>query len=620
MRAPQPRAFLYAAVLVASPLACTKNQSNTNVKFADGEGGSEQARAKPDGPGRDVARAPIQTIQLSGSVVDIADMLDAASTLFAMWSPPEPGAPPHDFKVDLDVLLTSQGFGPSFLNSIDLAGVHAAEFVFPHDDQPGSTNEDIELRASLSALQPVRMIESLPAGLRLQPIGQDVWQFVEDGEQILFRAGSSSVEVAMTMPDLDAATGLRPKVAVGPGEPRIRVAAANLPRGEIDVSDMIPLPPGLARQLNSIFDETTSVDLAADFGSQRDLFTRVGAAAPFERLGLDPIGPASQAPSALAKSLPGDAMLVWLMPWGDPAMLHQMIDKQISADLLPAPFDTYVDQVIKGTHAILGQVRDEVLAAVYLDGKGQVTLVLAAEVGDEKAAQAAMRQVWVAAEKAFKDHIALTGGSPDHAYSVSFKQGVIKAGKAKADLFTMTVPKYLQADVSRLSWLVGGAKPKLEISTLAADGKLIVAIGAGQRALMTEVGRQLGKPGEGLEAGGGLTLARSLANGCQYCIAIDPTTVGAMVLTVFANDEDEPAEVRKAAREGIKTLAKLDLDGEVAFAMRLEQGRGVFGFGIPKQLLFADPAKIKAIVDVLASIEDARVAAQLKASSAGGKR
>ncbi|HVI03732.1 MAG TPA: hypothetical protein VM869_33800 [Enhygromyxa sp.] len=616
MRAPQPRALLCAALLTAAPLACTKNNPNTNVKIADGEtpGAGESARVSDTPDARPSPRNDLQKIQMSGSVFGVNDMLDAASKLITMWSPPEPGAPPINLKSLLEVGLVQEGFGPGFLESIDLDAVHAVEFAIPHDGQPQS-DADIELRMALSATQPVRAVESLPADMRPQPIGQNIWQLIEDDVQLLFRAQADALEIAMSMPDLDVASGLRQKVPFGPNDPRIRMAASNLPPGEIDVSDMIPLPPEFSRPLSSILNETSAVDFAADFGTDRDLIGRVGANAPFDRLGLDPIGPATQAPSELAKSLPGDAMFVWLMPWGDPAMLHTALDKQIKVDQIPAPFDGYVDEVLKAVHGVLGQVRDEVLIAVYLDGKGQLTIAFAAAVKDEKATQAAMRELWGASEKAFKDHIALVGSTPEHAYSVSFKQGAVKAGKAKADLFTLTAPKDKQDDLDKLKSLVG-EKPKLEVSTLVADGKLIVAVGIGQKSFMTELGRTLGKAGDGLETGG-LALARKVTDGCQYCVAINPQELGEMILTAHATDPDEPEEVQKAAQEALKKLAKLDFDGEVALALRLDKDRGVFGFGIPKTLLFADPTKVKAAVELMKSIDEARDAAWNK-SVAGG--
>lgn len=614
MRAPHPRAPLRAALIlpvslvVAAPLACTKNKPGTNVSLADGEGdqsGIGPAEVAP--PERANRPANIQKIQLSGSIVGVGDMLDAGGQLLNMWVPPEPGAPPIDLRSFLEVSLVQEGFGPGFLESLDLDGIHAAELAFPHEGQPGTTDADVELRVAMSAIQPVRAIESLPAAMQPQPIGNNVWQLVEDDAKLLFRANQDALEIAMSMADLDVAGGLRQKVSVGANQPRLQIRASNLPPGEIDVSDMIPLPPELSKPLSSILNETTAVEFAADFGTNRDLYGRFGATAPFERLGLDPIGPATQNPSALAKALPGDAMFVALMPWGDPAMLHRILDKQIPVDQIPAPFDGYVDEVVKGMHGVLGQIRSEVLLALYLDSKGQLTIVLASEVSDEKAALKAMREVWGAAEKAFGDHIALTGSSKEHAYSVSFKEGAVKAGKAKADLFTLTVPKSKQADLADASWFLG-SKPKFEVSTVAVDGKLVVAIGVGHKAFMTELGRSLGK-GEGLEADGGLALARKVTGGCQYCIALDPEEFGAMAFTVYANDPDEPAEVRKAAKDALAKLDKIDLDGQVALALRLDANQGELGFGIPKSLLFAEPAKVKALLELMDSIDAAREAA-----------
>ena len=69
-----------------------------------------------------------------------------------------------------------------------------------------------------------------------------------------------------------------------------------------------------------------------------------------------------------------------------------------------------------------------------------------------------------------------------------------------------------------------------------------------------------------------------------------------MAFTVIASDDSEPAEVRKAATKARDKLLGLGLEGEIAFAMRLEDTEGMFGFGVPKSLLFADPSKVKAIV------------------------
>src|SRR5690606_11234669 len=105
MRAPLPRAFLCVAALVAAPLACTKNNPNTNVKIANGEGdgAAESARA-PGAPTRPTPRTDLQKTRMSGSVVGVADMLDAARKLITMWSPPEPGAPAVNLQSMLEVL------------------------------------------------------------------------------------------------------------------------------------------------------------------------------------------------------------------------------------------------------------------------------------------------------------------------------------------------------------------------------------------------------------------------------------------------------------------------------------------------------------------------------------
>jgi hypothetical protein len=598
-----------AAALCVTPLtACNKNKTSTNVAIADGETErGEPGHIPSDGAAdRDLVHGQIQKIQVTASITGIGDMLDAGGKLINMWVPPEPGAPPVDLRSLLAVSLIQEGFGPGFLESVNLDGVHAAQLGIPHEGQPGVTDRDVDVAMSLASIDPVRAIESMPAAMQPQPLGNGIWQIVEDDMELLFRAGQGALEVGLNMESLDLARSLPAKVAVGPTEPRIKVTSTNIPSADIDVTELIPLPPDLARTLSSIINETKSVDFAADFGSDRDLTVRAGVKAPFGRLGLDPIGPATQQPSALAKSLPGDAMLTWVMPWGDPKLLHQVLDKQIPVNQIPAPFNGYVDAVLAGAHGLLDVIKGEVLATAYIE-KGKFTLVLAAEVKDEAAARKSVREMFSAADKAFQDHIALAGTTPDHKYTVTFKQDAVSVGKGKGDLFTLTVPKNEYDDVRSIGWLLGDKKPQLEVAAVVVDGKLIVAFGAGQKATMSAIGRRLGKaPDDGLEAGGGLALARKLAGGCQYCIALDPVEIGEMAFTVMATDKSEPAEVNKAASKAVTELGKLGIDGELAFALRLDDDEGVAGFGWPKALLFANPDEIKQIVALLESLDEAR--------------
>lgn len=601
-------ALFGAAALFVTPLTgCNKHKTSTNVAIADGETGLGEAGHIPsDGEDRDAAHGPIQKIQVTASITGVGDMLDAGGKLINMWDPPEPGAPPVDLRSLVAVSLIQQGFGPGFFESINLDGVHATQIGFPHENQPGVTERDVDVAMSLAATDPVRAIESMPAAMQPQPLGNGLWQIVEDEMEMLFRAGQGALEIGLNMESLDLARSLPPKVAVGPTEPRVKMTATNIPSANIDVTELIPLPPDLARTLSSIINEAKSVDFAADFGTDRDLIVRAGAKAPFGRLGLDPIGPATQQPSALAKSLPGDAMFTWVMPWGDPKLLHRVLDKQIPVDQIPAPFNGYVDEVLAGAHGLLDTIKGEVLATAYIE-KGKFTLVLAAEVKDEAAARKSIRGMFSAADKAFQDHIAVAGTTPDHKYTVTFKQDTVKIGKGKGDQFTLTVPKSELDDVRNLGWFLGDKKPQLEISAVVVDGKLIVAIGAGQKTTMSAIGRRLGKtPDDGLEAGGGLALARKLAGGCQYCIALDPVEIGEMAFTAIAADKSEPAEVHKAASKAVTELGKLTLDGELAFALRLDAEEGIAGFGWPKALLFANPAEIKKIVELLESIDVAR--------------
>ncbi|MFV8751653.1 hypothetical protein ACNOYE_14000 [Nannocystaceae bacterium ST9] len=598
-------AFSAAFVLLAAP-AC-KDKPSTNVSIAPDDEGEAAGRGEGSELGPTPPRGPVEKIQLHGSASGIADMLAAGTKLIEIWNPPEPGSPAIDLRTLVSMTLIQQGFGPGFFDSLKLDEVHAFEFAYPQDGQPGTTAADIELALALSASDPVRAIESLPASMQPQPLGNNLWQMPVDDLQVFLRASADAVEVALAMEQLDRAAGLRQKVPAGP---RLRLGASNIPAGDIDVGELLPVPG--SDVLTSVLNDTTAVELLADFGSDRDLSGRLDVVAPFQRLGLDPIGPASQAPSELAQVLPGDAMFAWVMPWGNPKLLHGMLDRQIPLNQIPAPFDGYVGDVLRGSHGVLDQIKDEVLSAAYLDGKQQLTLVMAAEVKDEAAARSAMRGIMQTAQKAFEDHIALVGGKPENKYKVEFKTDAVKVGKAKADSFTLTLSKSMaeDPDIAVFDSLVGRKTPKLEILMVVSEGKLIVTIGAGGRALMADVGRSLGKPGkDSLEAEGGLAKARELTQGCQYCVVIDPLEIGRMILTIQADDPDLNEKARKAAREGSSTLAKLGVEGQLALSLRMENDKGSLGMLVPKSLLFVDPAKAAKILAVFETIEQKKVEA-----------
>ena len=478
------------------------------------------------------------------------------------------------------------------------------------------TDADLDVAAVFTSTDGQRTLDGLPAPLAPQPLGDGLWQLVAEGMSVFFRPKADALELAASrVEQLDVASGLRAQVPTGADVPRINVSVTNIPAVDIDISELLPLPDALARPMSAIINDLDSAQLAADFGTDRALMVRASADAPFERLGLDPIGPATTQPSELAKALPGDAIGAWLMPWGDPKLLHEVLDRYVPVDQIPAPFDGYVGDVMGGSHELLDLIEGEVLSTAYVE-KGKLSVVLAGEVEDEAQARKATRALFEAATKALEDHIALVGGSADHKYSVSFKRDAIKVGSGRGDLFKVTIPKNMHDDVEELSWFLGAKKPQLEIASVIVDGKLIVVMGAGQKATVS----QIGKRGDGLEGGGGLALARKLSDGCQYCMFVDPVELGEFALTVIQSSPDEAKQVQDAAKKGLASLAKLGLDGELALGLRLSTGQGMLGLGVPKDLLFADPDKVKTVVGLFESIEDAEQAAWGAASAEAKSR
>jgi len=611
MRAPRYLTLAATTLVLAAPLAsCSKNSPGTNVKLA-GEG-------EPGGPGagdgtetKQIAQGrsgPVEKIEIRASATGVGDMLDAGTKLFNMWSPPEPGAPAVNFRVVVADILVESGFAPGFFESLALDDAHVIDAGIPQEGQQGVSDADIDFAAVLSSTDGQRTLDGLPAMIRPQPMGDGLYQFIDESLSLFFRPRADALEIAaMRIEALDVAAGLRAQVDTGPDAPRVNVRVTNLPPVDIDISDLLPLPDAIAGPMSAVVNEAEATALALDFGTDRALMVRASAEAPFERLGLDPIGAPVTGQSELAKALPSDAIGVWLMPWGDPKLLHEVLDRYVPLDMIPAPFDGYAGEIMNNTHALLDLIEGEVLATAYVE-KGELSVVLAGEIRDESATRKATRAMFEAAEKAFGDHIAVVGGSDLHKYSVSFKRDTIKVGGARGDLFKLTAPKNMHDDLEEVSWFVGSKKPQLEVSSVVVDGKLIVAIGAGQKATMKAISRSVGR-GDGLEAGGGLALARKLSDGCQYCVFLDPVEAGELFFTIMSSAPNEAKEVREAADKALATLRKLALDGELALGLRLADDQGVLGFGVPKTLLFADPDEVKTVVDLVESLDEAEQAA-----------
>ena len=382
---------------------------------------------------------------------------------------------------------------------------------------------------------------------------------------------------------------------------RIRAHASNLPKDELDPASLLGLGMDArqSKMLAGILAELTQVQFELDIGDDRDVEMALGATAPFAKLGLDPIGAPMQQPSSLAQTLPDGAVAALVLSWGDPTLLHAMIDREVPLNQIPVPFNELAAAGVDGIKSTLNAVRDEVIFAFYLSPKGEATIVLAAKTKDEATTRAALRKLFDTGKRAFDAHLTLVGQDPQQRYTVKYKQDGVRVARHKADQFSVSVPKSMTEQTKDLSMFLG-KKQVLEIVSLAADDTAIVAIGAGARRLMTDIGRSLGKTRKSsLESAGGLALARRTTDGCQLCIIVDPIEALATRLQVV-NAGNETS----ARSQSLRSLSKLGSLGQLAFSTVVNPDSALVGFAAPQALLFAAPETTKTVREAWDQLED----------------
>jgi hypothetical protein len=575
---------------LALPSACADKKGAKSVPVED-------AAAAPAGPV--IATAPpepVHKVHVRASIEGVDDMLTWVEGITKKTNPDQP----LDIRAQMQADLLQSGFGPGFYESLDLSGMFALDlgWPFPEVGQAPARAEDWEIAGIIPTVNARRLVDSMPDTNKPQPLSGGLWELIDGELSIKLRESGQTLEFGREIADLDRAAKLPAEIGSGR---RVRVRAWDLPAEWLDASPWLGTNPGPAlAPVAEVMAGTQELQLEAEMGTDRDVVALVAAQAPFSKLGLDPIGAPATKESAIASMLPPQPAFAMQMPWGEPALLHRLLDENVNPSQVPAPFDQVISDAIAGVHGLLDQLRDETLTAFYVDAKGRATYVMAARVADDAKSLEHVRTLMGAAEKAFKAHIALQGDEKDKRYTVSIKQGV-KLGRAKADRFTVTVPGFLKKDVEPLAMFVGKKKPKLEAYAMVQDGMALVAFGAGAKAFMTDVGKQLGRSrSKSLEADGGLALARTIDGGCQFCVAIDPL-MAARLYFVAKRDGGK----NEKAGPALKKLAKIRIEGQFAFAVTLADTRGSLGFAFPRELIDGNPKGSRALNDLIQEVDQA---------------
>lgn len=585
------RLALVAAMTAVPAAGCAKKTAPTTVVVVEDappadKGGGAAA------PGGDTPSAPSETDPKygrkppAGKPVHVRASLHGVGDLFALikqattaWTPKQPIDP----AAQIQAILLQLGYGPGLWSNLDLAGPFTLDAAFPPQD-PGA---DLKLVGSLAALSAKGIMDGMPSSQRPQPLGGGVWELIQGELRVYLREQPKALEFALGIGDLDRAA---PLVAEAGKGRRLQLRAWDMPSGMLGNLNF-GLPAGLGRQVDAVLRDTKSAALEVDAGTDRDLTLQVSAEAPFSRLGLSPLGPARNQPTALEGLLPGAPALVVALPWGNPEVLHAMLDKNIRLDQVPAPFDKVAKDALQGAHALLDQVTGDVVLALYVGAKGEATAVIAATVKDEATARAAARNVTGAAAKGLEAFNQLTGEDKAAKIGVTFKADGLKAGAVKADLLAVAVPKNMEKEVDSLAPFLN--KKKFETVTLVSGQLAVLAVGGGAQKLVADIGGGL-KSGRktSLSSDAGLRLARQSSQGCHFCVSLDPPALLRLAAHI---DEDDRKDKARLGEIDAAAAAFTRIGGAVGVGLKLDPNLGGLGLGLPKSVLVLAPADAAAL-------------------------
>jgi hypothetical protein len=580
-----------AALLLAAPGCKPKNQPVVTVVDDPGGApppGGDAVIADPAQPGKRPREG--KPVRLQASVTGLGDMLQLVKQATTAWNPKNP----LDAAAYAQAVLLQLGYGPGLWGNLDLAGPLVFDATFYTQDPTA----DMKLAGSVAATGPKGVMDAMPSTQRPQPLGNGLWELVQGDLRVLLREQPKALEFGLSQQDLARASGLAAEVR---GR-RFQVRADDLPPGVLS-GEMLPASlGGLRRQISRVLQEATSAAIEVDAGTDRDLVLALSAAAPFERLGLGPLGPARTAPTALEGRLPAAPAFVVAIPWGSPELLHKLLDglaKGAQSATSGGPFEAPTRAGLGSMHTLLDQVRDDVVFALYLSPAGEATLVVAAGVKDENAARTAARALFDATRSAVTSFNALAGDNKAAAFGIAVKPDAVKGGAAKGDVLTLTVPKNLEKDAEDAQAFLT-RKLELEVVALVSGEAAVVAVGAGARAVAADIGGGLKSRRTSLGADGGLALARSASQGCHFCVGLDPA--GLARFSVLADPKLRADKPRvKDLETAAATVARLG--GALGFGVKLEPGRGAFAGGLSRSLLVLSPedaAKVGKLWEVVA--------------------
>ncbi len=562
------------ALLALSPLAC-KQKTAPEIPLVDDEASAPVAEID-EVP--DVLAAPepepLPSVHVRASARSFDDIFALVKASTGAWT-----GEPFDVDAQAQAMLLQMAYGPGLWSSLDWSGLMAVDFQIPLAED--SLASDFRAYGSLASTNARTLVDSIPEGSRPQPLGDGTWEMLSDNLRVLLREQPAALEFAFVTPDLDRAAGLP---AATPASARFTVVADTIPENWLDARDFIDLPESsqAMRQLSTVVASISELSFVFDAGTERDLKLGIEARAPFQKLGLSPLGPPRLRPTSLEASLPGSPFAVITMSWGSPELLHKTIDRSVPMDQIPAPFDKLTRTALGGAHSLLDQIQDDVAVAFYLTRSGRVAVLMAAKVRDEAAGAKALRDITDSMVQGLESYSELVGGSAEASIKMTFKSGGGRLGRSKGDLLRIRAPKNMAQEAKRTAFLLS-KKKEFEVLTGVVNGVAMLAIGGGTSELWAD--KQAGTLAEDR----GLAQARIASTGCQLCLSIDPVGITRLIATI-ARDRSEDSKITKDYSKVLGNLKKLGDIGNIGLGLRLQDERGALALGMPRRLLLPNPA------------------------------
>ncbi len=579
-------------------IGCSKKQSSASTTPATASEPATPPAAAQDDPMRGASRTnPVEKVEVLASFEGLQDMIVAGKNLSNRI---EGNAEGGDPMAEVQALLLAQGFGPGFLGSINLDGLHALKMALPVDDASGP--DAVDFAAALAVVDGRKVLESMPSNMRPQPLGGDVWELRQEDEAFMIKEAGKELLWGRNQSDLGKAGELTGAVDKGR---RVRVRAWNIPADDVDPAELFDLPRDapMVGTVSEILKELNAAELQLDFGTEKQLEVIASAEAPFGKLGLDPLGKPRRKATSIETRLPAGAVFVTSLSYGDPAMVNKTLDNSIPISQIPAPFDAIVKDAVKGLHMVLNSVGKNVVAALYLDSKGQATIVLAAGLKEKKQDKTAqgLRKIHGAAATALEAHAAMQGKNKDAKFLVSFKEGGLKFSGIKADQMTVKVPKDFQGELDQAGVFL--KKNTVETVSFVQDGVAVWALGAGARSVASDVAKSLSKGRKtSLASDGNLETLRAGMDGCQICVTFDAAEYLRLRLVHLQSTTSDKA-LLKEVKANLSKLKKLKVDVDVSAGVRFEENLGALGLVVPKDTLGLSKDSIATLKDLVEFVE-----------------